>query len=71
MKFEETPYYFKLTIGSKPWYWNRDTGKYNGCLLQVSVIAGDANTEGEVNALDITKVERIIATSQITNGVIS
>ena len=30
VKFEETPYYFKLTIGGKTWYWDRDTGQYDG-----------------------------------------
>ncbi|GAJ10927.1 unnamed protein product [marine sediment metagenome] len=28
--FEETPYFFKLTIGHKTWYWERETGKYDG-----------------------------------------
>jgi len=28
--FEETPYFFKLTIGHKIWYWERGTGKYDG-----------------------------------------
>jgi len=28
--FEETPYYFKLTMGNKTWYWDRDTGKFDG-----------------------------------------
>ena len=26
VSFEETPYYFKLTIGNKTWYWN---SRYN------------------------------------------
>jgi len=30
VKFEETPRYFKLTIGHKTWYWERETGKYDG-----------------------------------------
>ena len=30
LKFEETPYYFKLTMGNKVWYWDRDTGEYDG-----------------------------------------
>ena len=34
--FEETPYFFKLTVGSKTWYWDRDTGKYDGVSYQVS-----------------------------------
>mgnify|MGYP001032883484 CR=1 FL=1 len=28
--FEETPYFFKLTIGHKTWYWEKETGKYDG-----------------------------------------
>ncbi len=32
-----------------------------GDLVQISVIPGDANGDGVVNAIDITKVERIIA----------
>jgi len=34
--FEETPFYLKLTIGRKTWYWNRDTGKYDGVSYQVA-----------------------------------
>jgi len=33
--FEETPYYFKFTIGGKTWYWDRDTGRYDGVSYQV------------------------------------
>lgn len=33
--FEETPYYFKLTIGIKTWYWDKDTGKYDGISVRV------------------------------------
>ncbi len=36
--FEETPYYFKLTVGNKTWYWNRDTGEFDGTSFKV---AGD------------------------------
>ena len=32
--FEGTPYYFKITIGGKTWYWDRDTGKYDGVSRQ-------------------------------------
>ncbi len=28
--FEETDYYFKLMVGNITWYWNRDTGEYDG-----------------------------------------
>ena len=34
VRFEETPYYFKLTIGNKTWYWDGDTGKYDGVSYQ-------------------------------------
>jgi len=34
VSFEETPYYFKLTVGNKTWYWDRDTGKYDGVSYQ-------------------------------------
>jgi len=34
--FEETPYYYKLTIGNKTWYWDRDTGKYDGTSFKVA-----------------------------------
>lgn len=30
LEFEETPYYFKVTVGHKTWYWNKDTGKFDG-----------------------------------------
>lgn len=30
IKFEETPYYFKVTVGRKTWYWNKDTGEFDG-----------------------------------------
>jgi len=35
LRFEETPYYFKIIIGRKVWYWDRDTGKYDGTACQV------------------------------------
>jgi len=27
---EESPYYFMVTIGRKTWYWNIDTGEFDG-----------------------------------------
>ena len=36
VKFEETPYYFKLTTGNKTWYWNRDTGEFDGTSFRVT-----------------------------------
>ena len=35
VSFEETPYYFKLTIGNKTWYWDREDGKYDGVSYQM------------------------------------
>jgi len=35
VSFEETPYYFKLTIGNKTWYWDKDTGEYDGTSCKV------------------------------------
>lgn len=36
LRFEETPYYFKLTVGGKTWYWNKDTGEFDGTSFDVS-----------------------------------
>ena len=36
VKFEETPYYFKLTIGRKTWYWNKDTGEFDGTSFDMT-----------------------------------
>ena len=36
VKFEETDSYFKLTIGNKTWYWNKDTGEYDGTSSEAS-----------------------------------
>ena len=30
LEFEETPYYFKVTVGNKTWYWSKGTGKFDG-----------------------------------------
>ena len=35
IKIEETPYYYKVTVGGKVWYWNRDTGEYDGTSCRV------------------------------------
>ena len=35
LEFKESPYYFTITIGKKTWYWDRDTGKYDGVSYQV------------------------------------
>lgn len=36
VKFEETPYYFKLTIANKTWYWNSDTGEFDGTSFPIA-----------------------------------
>jgi len=30
IKFEETLYYCKVTVGNETWYWNKDTGEFDG-----------------------------------------
>jgi len=30
IRFEETPYYFKITIGKRTWYWKKETGEFDG-----------------------------------------
>lgn len=30
IKFEITPYYYKVTSGKRTWYWNKDTGEFDG-----------------------------------------
>ena len=35
VRFEGTPYYFKLTTGNKTWYWYRDTGKFDGTSFDI------------------------------------
>ena len=36
IKFEENPYYFKLTVGKRTWYWVRETGEYDGTSFKVA-----------------------------------
>ena len=36
LKFEGTPYYYKVTVGKKTWYWNRDTGEFDGESFKVA-----------------------------------
>jgi len=33
---EITPYYFKVTLGNKTWYWNIDTGEYDGESIELN-----------------------------------
>jgi hypothetical protein len=27
---EKSPYYFMVTVGDETWYWNRETGEFEG-----------------------------------------
>ena len=36
IEFKETPHYYKITAGSKTWYWNGDTGEFDGTSYQVA-----------------------------------
>lgn len=36
VRFEVTPYYYKVTSGKKTWYWNKDTGEFDGTSWKVS-----------------------------------
>ncbi len=35
VKIEETPYYLTITLENRTWYWNKDTGKYDGTSCKV------------------------------------
>jgi hypothetical protein len=35
IKFGETPRYYKLTAGNKTWYWDRETGEYDGTSIEI------------------------------------
>lgn len=35
IRFEETPYYYKVTVGKRTWYWNRGTGQFDGTSCKV------------------------------------
>ena len=41
--------------------YNLEAGFWSGATVTAVTLPGDANGDGQVNALDITKVERIIA----------
>ncbi|KKN25856.1 hypothetical protein LCGC14_0880430 [marine sediment metagenome] len=36
LKFEETPYYYKVAVGKRTWYWNSDTGEFDGTSFRVA-----------------------------------
>ena len=36
VKFEESPYYYKVTVGNKTWYWIRETGKFDGTSFKIT-----------------------------------
>ena len=35
LKFAETPYYFKVSVGKRTWYWVRETGEFDGTSCKV------------------------------------
>jgi hypothetical protein len=30
VRFDVTPYYYRVTSGKRIWYWSRDTGEFDG-----------------------------------------
>lgn len=36
IEFKETPYYYSVTVDSKTWYWNKDTGEFDGESFRLS-----------------------------------
>jgi len=36
IRFEETPYYHKITVGKRTWYWIRETGEFDGTSSKVA-----------------------------------
>lgn len=36
IRLEETPCYYIVTVGGKSWYWNRETGEFDGTSRQVA-----------------------------------
>lgn len=36
IRAEEGPFYFKVTVGDKTWYWNRDTSEYDGTSFTIN-----------------------------------
>ena len=36
IRFEETPYYFKITIGKRTWYWKKETGEFDGTSFTIA-----------------------------------
>ena len=35
IKLEEKSYYFTITIGKRIWYWDKDTGEFDGTSYRV------------------------------------
>jgi len=35
IKLEVSPYYFKVIVGKKTWYWKKDTGEFDGTSFKV------------------------------------
>lgn len=36
IKIEESQLYVKVIVGNKTWYWNKDTGEYDGTAFRVN-----------------------------------
>jgi len=36
IKIKESQFYVKVTVGKKTWYWNKDTGEYDGESFRVA-----------------------------------
>jgi len=36
IKIEESQLYVKVITGNKTWYWNKDTGEYDGTSFKVN-----------------------------------
>jgi hypothetical protein len=35
IKFDETPYYYTVTVDGEIWYWKKDTGEFDGTSFDV------------------------------------
>ncbi len=36
IKLAVSPYYFKVIVGKKTWYWNKDTGEFGGTSFRIA-----------------------------------
>lgn len=35
IEVKETPYYIIVTVGKKSWYWDKDTGEFDGTSIDL------------------------------------